>query len=100
MTTETILKDEQVICPKCAHQFRAISVQVQDLLLAAGYKPPFMQSELGATAPEIQALRKDAERYRHIRGGKQWVVAATQTGFHVDGEHLDDLVDSEMERKE
>lgn len=31
----------QVICPKCCHQFRAIPVQVQDLLLAAGYTPPF-----------------------------------------------------------
>lgn len=41
--------------------------------------------------------RKDAERYRHIRNGSQWVVAATQIGFHVDGENLDELVDSEME---
>ena len=50
-------------------------------------------------SPEIQALRKDAKRYRHLRGGNQWIVAATQTGFHVDGEQLDELIDAEMEQQ-
>ena len=48
---------------------------------------------------ESQALRKDAERYRYLKKGNQWSVAATQTGFHVDGEDLDDLIDSEMEQQ-
>lgn len=50
--------------------------------------------------PEIQALRKDARRYRYLKKGNQWIVASTQTGFHVDGEELDDLIDSEMEDQE
>lgn len=51
-------------------------------------------------SPEIQALRKDAERYRYIKKGTQWVVAATQTGHQIGGEELDDLIDSEMEQQE
>lgn len=47
---------------------------------------------LHALAPKLQ----DAERYGHLRKGNHWIVAATQTGFHVDGEELDALVDSEM----
>lgn len=46
---------------------------------------------------ECEQLRKDAERYRCIRKGNQWIVAATQAGFHVDGEELDGLIDSQME---
>lgn len=30
-----------VICPACAHQFRAIPVDVQQLMLDAGFEPPF-----------------------------------------------------------
>jgi len=33
--------DAKVICPACCHQFRAIPVQVQSLMLAAGFEPPF-----------------------------------------------------------
>jgi hypothetical protein len=33
--------DTKVICPACVHQFRAIPVQVQSLMLAAGFEPPF-----------------------------------------------------------
>jgi len=33
-----------VICPSCAHQFRAIPVQVQNLLRGAGYKAPFLDA--------------------------------------------------------
>lgn len=50
-------------------------------------------------ASECEQLRKDAERYRYLRKGNQWVVAATKTGFHLDGEELDDLLDSEMEQQ-
>lgn len=37
--------NEHIICPKCAQQFRAIPVQVQQLLLKAGLKPPFTDSD-------------------------------------------------------
>lgn len=48
---------------------------------------------------ECEALRKDAERYRYIKKGNQWIVAATQTGFQIDEGDLDDLIDAEMEQK-
>jgi hypothetical protein len=34
---------QHVICPNCVAQFRAIPVQVQGLLLAAGYTPPYLE---------------------------------------------------------
>lgn len=34
----------EVICPNCAHQFRAIPENVQSLLLASGHEPPFTAS--------------------------------------------------------
>jgi hypothetical protein len=33
--------NDQVICPNCVHQFRAIPVNVQQLMLDAGLEPPF-----------------------------------------------------------
>lgn len=47
-------------------------------------------------SPEIQTLRNDAERYRYLKKGNHWIVAATQTGFHVDGRDLDDLIDGDI----
>jgi hypothetical protein len=44
--------NEEVICPHCAYQFRAIPVQVQGLLTAAGYEPPY----LAAPTPQGVAL--------------------------------------------
>lgn len=49
------------------------------------------------SSPEIQSLRKDAERYSYLREGNGWITAATQTGFHVDGEELDEYIDNDME---
>jgi hypothetical protein len=33
--------DDHVICPNCVHQFRGIPVNVQRLMLDAGFEPPF-----------------------------------------------------------
>lgn len=35
------LNNDEVICPHCTHQFRAIPVNVQKLLLSLGAEPPF-----------------------------------------------------------
>lgn len=35
--------NDEVICPKCAHQFRAIPVNVQSMLRAAGHEPPYLK---------------------------------------------------------
>ncbi len=41
-TSDPVQPDpSQVICPNCTHQFRAIPVDVQQLMLAAGFEPPF-----------------------------------------------------------
>ena len=46
--------NDEVICQKCAHQFRAIPVSVQKLLLDAGIEPPFTHPESKpATLPEL-----------------------------------------------
>ena len=39
--------NDEVICPNCCTQFRAIPVNVQQLMLAAGFEPPF-------TAPPLR----------------------------------------------
>ena len=52
------MDSDKVICPSCCHQFRAIPVNVQQLMIDAGFRPPF-------TAPpqrEWQGLT-DEERY-------------------------------------
>lgn len=56
-------------------------------------------SDYEALMAECEKLREDAERYRYIKKGNQWIIAATQTGFQIDGEELDDLIDSEMEQQ-
>lgn len=36
--------NDEVICPACVHQFRAIPVNVQKLMLDAGFEPPFTEA--------------------------------------------------------
>lgn len=70
--------------------------------LKAESNPDALASEREANAiltAEVEKLRKDAERYRYIKKGNQWIVAATQTSAQLDGEVLDDLIDSEMEQQ-
>lgn len=56
----------------------------------------FDSEEVKRLEADNKRLRKDAERYRHIREGNHWVAASTRTGFYVDGEHLDELVDAAL----
>jgi hypothetical protein len=37
--------NDEVICPACAHQFRAIPVNVQRLMLYAGFEPPHLNDQ-------------------------------------------------------
>lgn len=39
---EMVPNNDKVICPNCCHQFRAVPVNVQRLMLDAGLEPPFM----------------------------------------------------------
>ena len=36
--------NDEVICPNCCNQFRAIPVNVQQLMLDAGFEPPFKEA--------------------------------------------------------
>jgi len=38
---EPVVNTDHVICPNCVHQFRAIPQNVQNLMLASGFEPPF-----------------------------------------------------------
>lgn len=78
-------------CERCASDaIRALSAQ------PAATEAVAAEGEITEIEANNKRLRKDAERYRHIREGNQWVVASTQTGFHVSGEHLDELVDAAL----
>lgn len=35
--------NDHVICPACVHEFRAIPVNVQKMMIDAGFEPPFME---------------------------------------------------------
>lgn len=56
MTTQP--NSDEVICPGCAHQFRAIPVNVQQLMLDAGFEPPFTGPP--ATSPGALAAFRQA----------------------------------------
>lgn len=51
--------NDEVICPACVHQFRAIPVNVQAEIAA-------LRSERDALAAKLVPLKADAERYRWI----------------------------------
>ena len=42
-----VANNDEVICPNCCNQFRAIPVNVQQLLLDAGFEPPFTAPSTG-----------------------------------------------------
>lgn len=44
---------DKVICPNCCHQFRAIPVSVQQILLNLGCEPPFMGTPEPAQEPPV-----------------------------------------------
>ena len=52
--------NDEVICPNCAHQFRAIPQNVQQLMLDAGFKPPFttplQRTWVGLTQDELNMI--------------------------------------------
>lgn len=50
--------NDGVICPGCAHQFRAIPVNVQALLLLAGFSPPFLESTAPHAVRDVLAERR------------------------------------------
>lgn len=66
--------DAEVICPKCVHQFRAIPVQVQRLMLMAGFEPPFTEPPADGPARTQEQL---SDRARYLAG---WGYCAEACG--------------------
>ena len=56
--------DDHVICPNCVHQFRAIPVNVQKLMLGVGFEPPFttppQRTWVDLTPQELTAVFADS----------------------------------------
>lgn len=109
MTTETILTvtARAAFEAACAQHAEDAGYEGHERLArdGAGYADSHTQAAwwgwcAALQSPELQALRKDARRYRYLKKGNQWIIAATQTGFHVDGEELDELIDNEMEKQQ
>jgi hypothetical protein len=48
-----------VICPACTHQFRAIPVDIQQLMLGAGFEPPFTASPPLSAQPAAEPVAKE-----------------------------------------
>ena len=113
MTTETILTDEEIIT--IGRQARAIEPEGNGYILPVTFARAIEQAVL--QSPEVQALRKDAERYKYIR----LKVSASNVNhlgrpmrqFHFDrlpdplnnplkgsvAGHLDDAIDAAMEQQ-
>lgn len=104
-TSKTILTDEEVIT--IGQQVRAIESGGNGYILPIAFARAIEQSVL--QSPEIQALRKDAERYRRLRRGSIKDVAvvrgldamdygssgvASTYSEEIDGDDLDAATDS------
>jgi hypothetical protein len=59
---EPVVNTDHVICPNCVHQFRAIPQNVQKLMLASGFEPPFttppQRTWVGLTDEDYKVLRE------------------------------------------
>lgn len=66
MTTNNVPDNEAVICPACCHQFRAIPIQVQTLMIDAGFVPPFVEPPIPQQASliswAVEQWRREVEQ--------------------------------------
>lgn len=60
--------DDEVICPNCVHQFRAIPPNVQAELAESDDRARRLAEWLDAERERREAAEKDAARYRWLRG--------------------------------
>ena len=64
--------NDEVICPNCVHQFRAIPQNVQQLMLDAGFKPPFttppQRTWVGLDPEEQSEMWDKAEKRQAYQG--------------------------------
>jgi hypothetical protein len=77
---EPVVNTDHVICPNCVHQFRAIPQNVQKLMLASGFEPPF------TTPPSQRKPLTDEEIHQifiansvAVDNGNAYMVAGLRT---------------------
>ena|SRR5690554_4289329 len=106
MTTETILSDDELR----HHQGQNLNtIGAIDVQIASCIKAGRAIEQAVLQSPEIQALRKDAERYRRPRGmtwhSSPLCVVSTpkksvRPGFDCpSGDRMDAAIDAAMEQK-
>lgn len=72
------VNDTEVICPNCCHQFRAIPMQVQSLLVESGHQPPFVGPPNHVTPKILMAVAS----YYHDGPVRNWdVVRAIESSI-------------------
>lgn len=98
MTTETVLTDEEIIT--LGQQARAIETGGKGYILPVTFARAIEQAVL--QSPEIQAMRKDAGRYRWIeRQSDAWAVlgSAYDLSSEYDGvANLSESIDAAIEQ--
>lgn len=92
MTEETILTDAEIIA--LGKQARAIEARENGYILPVTFARAIEQAVL--QSPEIQTLRKDAERYRWLRDGNGYYP---EENYLRGGVELDDGIDLSMEKQ-
>jgi uncharacterized Zn-finger protein len=70
---QTQANNDEVICPSCCTQFRAIPVSVQKLMLDAGFEPPFVAQPVREPllSSEIDAIYESIPEYAQDGG---WMI--------------------------
>ena len=69
----------EVICPNCAHQFRAIPENVQSLLLASGHEPPFTASPAAPAAPVVPLTDEQKQRIHNETGAGHSLICLVES---------------------
>ena len=73
MNDTRLPNNDEVICPNCVHQFRAIPVNAQTRIAE-------LEAALADAIKRAEAAEKDAERYRWIRDQCTWGDIYTAIG--------------------
>ena len=92
MITKTVLTDEEIIA--LGQQAHVIDAEKNGYILPIAFARAIEQAVL--QSPEVQALRKDAERYRWLRDGNGYYP---EENYLRGGVELDDGVDLAMEQQ-
>ena len=83
----------KVICPACCHQFRAIPVQVQRLMLDAGFEPPFLEPAHSPAALPVRDREADRQRFPDAAFNR-WLDEGISDAGHTVWDQIHDVCDA------